>query len=89
MKTRIAIWAVTGALVVTFWALYIMSTRQNLLGAGGVGWAMLCLTCPIALESHRPLSIYQVLVANAATYTLAGVVVETIRRHFRIRSISH
>jgi hypothetical protein len=89
MKTRIAIWANAGALVVAFWALYIMLTRQNLLGTGGVGWAMLCLTCPIALAGRHPLSIYQVLVANAATYALAGVVVETIRRHFRIRSISH
>jgi hypothetical protein len=64
-------------------------THQNLLGAGGVGWALVCLTCPIALASHHALSIYLVLIANAATYALVGVVVETARRYYQIRSISN
>ena len=89
MKTRIAIWAVAGALVVAFWSLYIMTTHQNLLGAGGGGWALVCFTCPIALESRHPQSLYFVLVVNAATYALIGVVVETIRRHYQIRSTSN
>jgi hypothetical protein len=88
MKTRIAICAVTGALVAVFWALYFMTTHQNLLGAGGVGKAIVCLTCPIALESNHPLSLYFVLIVNAATYALVGVAVETIRRHYKIRSTS-
>jgi hypothetical protein len=87
MKTRIAIWAVTGALVVAFWSIYFMTFHQNLLGEGGGGRAIVCLTCPIALEAHHPMSLYFVLVVNAATYGLAGFVVETIRRHYRIRSI--
>jgi uncharacterized BrkB/YihY/UPF0761 family membrane protein len=83
MKSRIAIWAVSGMLVVLFWTLYIMATRQHPLGPGSVGRALIYLTCPIALASHRAQSIYLVLIANAATYALAGAVVETIRRHYK------
>lgn len=86
MKTRIAIWAVTGALVVAFWALFFMTTHENL-GAGGIGKAVVCLTCPFALKGHHPQSLYFVLFVNAATYALVGVAVETIRHHNRIRSI--
>ena len=88
MKTRIAIWAIVGAIVVAFWALFFMTTHQNL-GAGGVGRAIVCLTCPIALAGRHPQSLYFVLVVNAATYALVGVIVETIRRHYQVRSISN
>ncbi|MGB8031807.1 MAG: hypothetical protein WCF30_19310 [Terracidiphilus sp.] len=87
MKTRIAIWAVAGAIVAAFWALYIMTTHQNLLG--GVGGDILCLTCPIALVRHHPVGFYAVLFANAATYALIGAVVETMRRRHQIHSISN
>ena len=86
MKTRIAIWAVTGAIVVAFWAIYFMTTHQNL-GAGGFGRVIVCLTCPIALEGHHPQSFYFVLVVNAATYGSVGFVVETVRRRYPVRSI--
>ncbi len=86
MKTRIAIWAVAGAIVVAFWALFFMTTHENL-GANGVGRAILCLTCPIAIEAHHRMSLYFVLVVNAATYGLVGLVVETIRRCYQVRSI--
>ena len=38
------------------------------------------ITCPIALLSSYPLSLYSVLFANAATYALVGTIVETLRR---------
>ncbi len=87
MKTRIALWAATGALVVIFWTVYIMSTMHNLKSEGGIGWVLICLTCPIALASHHAVSLYQVLVANAATYALIGAVVEIIRRQVGVRSV--
>ena len=34
------------------------------------------LTCPIALFSHYPISLSWVLLANAATYALVGIIVE-------------
>ena len=89
MKIRIAIWATAGALIVVFWSLYFAVTHQNLSGAGGAGWALVCLTCPIALASRHALSIYLVLLANAATYALVGAIVEIARRHYEIRSLSN
>jgi len=93
MKSRIGLWAAGGALVVVFWSIYILATigtpLQNPGGSHGVGWALICLTCPIALAGrHYPETIYFVLIVNAATYALVGGVVETMRRYFRVRSIS-
>ena len=89
MKIRIAIWAVTGAIVVASWSIYFMTTHRNLRAEGGLGWAILCLTCPIAFEAHRRMSFYFVLVVNAAIYGLVGFVVETFRRRYPARSISN
>ena len=81
MKSRIAIWAFLGALVVIAWRVYISATLSNPLGSGGLGRALVCLTCPIALASRHVQGFYLVLIANAATYALAGVFVETVRRY--------
>ena len=45
--------------------------------------ALACLTQPIALLSFYPLSLYLVLFANAATYALAGLTVEILRRQLK------
>jgi hypothetical protein len=84
MKSRIAIWAGAGALVVVFWTLYIPATFPTPLG---VVWTLVYLTCPIALARHHALSFYLVLLVNAATYALVGMVVETIRRQYQTRLI--
>ena len=87
MKSRIAIWATLGALVVVVWRIYISATLSNPLGTDGVGRALIYLTCPIAMAGRHPQGFYFVLITNAATYALAGVVVETRRRYYHIRSI--
>jgi hypothetical protein len=87
MKLRIAIWAGAGALVVVFWSLYISATKPTPLRAM---WTLIDLTCPIALARRYPLSIYLVLLVNAATYALIGLVMESIRRHYhRTRLITN
>lgn len=86
MKLRIAIWSSVGALVVVFWTLYISATSPTPLG---IVWTLAYLTCPIALAHHYTLSFYFILFMNAATYALAGMVVETMRRHYRSRLISN
>jgi hypothetical protein len=86
MKSRIAIWTTLGALVVVVWRIYISATLSNPLGRGGVGRALVYLTCPIAMARQHAQGFYFVLIANAATYALAGVVVETMRRYNHIRS---
>jgi hypothetical protein len=87
MKSRIAVWAGAGALVVVFWTLYIPAVSPP--NASGVAWALEYLTCPIALARHYTLSFYTVLLVNAATYSLVGMVVETIRRNSQGRLISN
>jgi hypothetical protein len=84
MKLRIAIWAALGALVVVAWRVYISATFSNPLGAGGVGRALVHLTCPITIAKH-PQTFYFDLVMNAATYALAGVFLETARRYYHLR----
>ena len=80
MKLRISIWAAAGALVVAFWTLYISAMAP---AAHGTMWTLAYLTCPIALARHSALSFYFVLLANAATYALVGVVVEVMPGHFQ------
>ena len=81
MNRRIVIWASTGTLVVVCWTLYTLATFPTPLATKGFVWTLICLTCPIALAHHHALSLYFVLLANAAMYALFGVIVETIRQH--------
>lgn len=89
MKRRIAIWAGVGALVVVCWRLYISATFPTPLDSIGLVRTLLYLTCPIALARQYALSFYFIMLGNAATYALAGTVVETIRRHSQTRTISN
>jgi hypothetical protein len=89
MKSRIAIWATLGALVVVAWRVYISATLSNPLGTGGLGRVLVYLTCPIAMAGRNPQSFYFVLVVNAATYALVGIVLETMRRHYRVSVNPH
>ena len=82
MKLRIAIWASAGFLVAGFWALYVLATTPPALTSADPMMILVRLTCPIALISFYPLSLYLVLLANAATYALVGLIVETLRQQF-------
>lgn len=83
MKYRIALWAGIGFLVAGFWALYVYATFPSANERLQDVWAVLYLTCPVAMLRHHPVSLYEVLAANTATYALAGLMVETVRRQFR------
>jgi hypothetical protein len=81
MKYRIAIWASAGFLVAGFWALFALATFPSTNERMRDVWALVCLTCPIAMAGrHHPMSLYEVLVANAATYALVGLIVQTVRQ---------
>jgi hypothetical protein len=77
MMRRIAGWALGGALIVSLWSIY-------LLGVPGAPHGMLAMfldaTCPIAIARLHHLTIDVVLLANALTYALAGLVAETTWR---------
>jgi hypothetical protein len=80
MKHRIALWASAGFLVAGSWALYALASRPPALGLGDPLLILVRLTCPIAiLGSSYPISLYWALLANAATYGLAGLIVEALR----------
>jgi hypothetical protein len=77
MKYRIGVWAIAGLLVAGCWALYAFTTAMT---PTDRIVTLVKLTCPITLLSSYPLSLYLVLFANAATYALIGLIVETLRQ---------
>jgi hypothetical protein len=75
MKLRIAIWAIVGFLIAGFWALYLFPTtllRDPVLST------IARTTCPITFASFG-IRFYWVLLANAATYALVGLIFEALR----------
>ena len=80
MKYRIAMWAIAGFLVAGCWALYALATTPPAMTSADPIMFVVRLTCPVVLVSFYPLSLYLVLVANAASYALVGLIVETLRQ---------
>lgn len=79
MKYRIAMWASAGFLAAGFWALFAFVTFPSTNERMRDVWTLVCLTCPVAMAKHYPMSVYEVLAANAVTYALIGLIVETLR----------
>ena len=76
MKNRVILWATVGFVVAAFWARYFYPTSPN---PAAPIWTLVRVTCPIAFASlyfHFPMGIYTSLLANAATYALAGLITE-------------
>ena len=85
MKYRIAAWAGVGFLVTGCWALYGFAMNLSANDRMREFWTLVCITCPVAIAGmHFPISLCWTLVANAATYALVGLMVETMRH-----SLSH
>ncbi len=80
MKYRIAMWASAGFMAAGFWAIFALVTFPSTNERMRDVWALVCLTCPVAMIRHYPVSVYQVLAANAVTYALVGLTVEAMRR---------
>jgi hypothetical protein len=81
MKYRIAAWASAGFLVAGLWALSAFATIPFTSERMRHVWTLVSLTCPVAIAGrHYPISLYEALVANAVTYGLVGLIVETLRR---------
>lgn len=86
MRNRIAMWAGAGFIVAAFWILYAFATRPDTMQ--GL-WLLAGITCPITLAGHHPIGLFWVLIANAATYALVGLIVETLRKHRTHRRTNH
>ena len=83
MKYRIVMWAGAGFLVAGFWALNFFPAAPS---SAEPIWTLARLTCPVVFASfyfHFPLSVYWAILANAATYALAGLTVESMRLQLR------
>lgn len=81
MKYRIAVWASTGFLIAGFWALFAFATFPATNERMRDVWALICLTCPVAIAGrHYAISLYEALAANALAYALVGLIVENLRR---------
>ena len=89
MKRRIAIWASAGFLVAGCWALYAFATTPPPMTSANPITILVRLTCPITLLNSHPLSLYLVLLANVATYTVIGLIVEILRKQFHHASYSN
>lgn len=82
MKQRIAMWAVVGFLVSGCWVILALLTPPMTL-AKPAARDLAVFIQPIALVSfrfHVPMHFLEVMIANAATYGLVGLMIETLRR---------
>ena len=91
MKYKIGLWACVGFTVAACWALYAFATQAPALTAADPLLTLAQITCPIAFASihfHFGVSLYWCLLANAATYALIGLMVETVRRRLHHREVA-
>ena len=87
--SRVALWAATGLLVSLGWALYFANADKGQ-PIDPFAYALAMFTQPAAALALSLKLIYRasltwVAVGNAATYSLLGLVVETIRSQYRAR----
>jgi len=84
IERKIVIWAIAGFLVASLWALYLAATSPSpLFLTQPIVWTLINVTCPAAFASfhfHFGIKLYWVLLANAATYGLFGLAVESLRQ---------
>src|SRR5438876_12343907 len=84
VRLRIALWASAGFLVASSWARYFaIADKDNPIEP--MVSILARVTQPVtALGSyfHFPIGVRSALLANATTYALVGLIVETIRRHY-------
>ena len=83
MKYRIAMWASAGFLVAGCWALYAFATAPPAMTSADPIMTLVEFTCPVVVASvyfHFGVSLHWSLLANAATYVLIGLIVETLRQ---------
>jgi hypothetical protein len=76
-------WAGAGFIVAGCWVLFVFATFPNTNEWMDKVWTLAVITCPITAVKRVPVSLYEVLAANAATYALAGLIVEAARQRFR------
>jgi hypothetical protein len=90
MKYRIAVWASAGFLIAGCWALYAFATIPPAMTSADATLLFAEITCPIVFASlhfNFGLGLYWSLLANAATYGLIGLMIETLRQRLHHANI--
>lgn len=79
-------WAGIGAMAAAAWGLYF-ATADKAIPIGPIVYTLARLTQPVVAIGlyffDFPLGLNSVIAINAATYALVGLIVETIRQHYR------
>jgi hypothetical protein len=86
MKYRIAAWAFLGFAIAGCWALCASANAPATMMSREPLLTLIEFTCPVVLVGfyfHFGVSLYLTLVANAATYALLGLIVETLQQRLR------
>ncbi|HTZ97792.1 MAG TPA: hypothetical protein VMB18_15430 [Terriglobales bacterium] len=86
MRYRVARWAAGGFLVTAFWALYAFPTFVPTTSAEMLLYTLARFTQPIVAVGahlHVGIRVYWVLLANVATYAVAGLIVESLATKIR------
>jgi hypothetical protein len=82
MRFRISVWAILGVVIVMGWRFYVSAMAPIPISTEPIAWTLARLSCPVlfaSLHFHFPLSFYWILPANATTYALFGLIIETLR----------
>ncbi len=79
VKNRIAAWAGAGCLVASFWVVFFLFYPRTW-PVGRITWTLAAVSQPVALVGHFGLRWYTVVLANAATYAMLGLLLELLRR---------
>ena len=83
MRRRILIWASAGFLVASSWIIYTFVAPPDFLGASmrnPLVEALAFTSCPITIAGrYFPLRFWWMPPANAASYAVIGLIVETVR----------
>jgi hypothetical protein len=90
---KIVLWATAGFLVAAGWGFYF-ATADKSIPIGPIVYVLARLTAPTAavvlyFNPDYLLSLRAVEIANAITYAVIGLIVQTIRRHSHILHVSH
>jgi hypothetical protein len=83
MRYRITLWAAVGLLVPGFWAFYALPSFVPTTVGETLLYTRARVTQPIVAVGtyfHFGIRLYWVLLANAATYALVGLMAESLRQ---------
>jgi hypothetical protein len=83
---HVGVWAAAGLLIAMGWGLYF-ATANKATPIRPLVYALARLTQPVVatvvyFNPDVPLDLHSAVVANAATYALVGIIVETVRKQF-------